>query len=233
MKIIQSIAAIANSEQQHPHMPNSLAIGRLKRSASGFTLLAGLSLIPAQPSIALDEATLLLLTDVPDPYTLIEQSDAGAIQSASTISQTGLTVPSLWWTDDQFGGKLLETWFAFPSAEGIPPRVDLVINQQVWSLYTYLERFAFMNRFGTATRDFGYNMRVFNRQRNLLAAYICDFPPIDAADAGLAAPFEATSESSNLPNCEVFLDASGQGGLQGVATPLGAGITTPGGIAQP
>jgi hypothetical protein len=173
------------------------------------TLLASIALSfgSGRAAIASDQETLLLLTAIPDPYTLIEQggASAGSYVTADTISQTSLTIPSLWWTRDQFGGKLLETWFAFPTGAGISSRVDLVVNQQVWSLYTYLERYSFVNQFGTDAKDFGYNIRIFNRQRDLLAAYIC---------APIAAP-SGTSNQSQSSNCNLFLDSTGQGSLQG------------------
>jgi hypothetical protein len=188
------------------------------------------SILCCQSAIALNEDTLLLLTDVPDPYTQVEQggSSASSYMDADTISQTDLTSPSLWWTQDQFGSKLLETWFAFPGRAGIPQHVDLVINQQVWSLYTYLERYVFLNQFGTAAQDFGYSTRIFNRQRQLLAAYICD-PVADAVSPLTLEPIDRSPNS----RCDVFLDPSGQGGLQGGANSLGGLLPTGGGTAQP
>lgn len=187
--------------------------------------LAGLSGVAvnlgSDRAMAIDQNALLLLTDVPDPYTLAEANNLPAnVVLPSTISQTNLTVPSLWWTRDQFGTKLLETWFAFPSDSGIPPRVDLVVNQQVWSLNSYLERYTFLNQFGMAGHDFGYSTRIFNRQRRLLAAYICD-PAIPASDG-----------NSAQSGCNVFLESSGQGSLQGGSNFLD-GLQSGSGAVQP
>jgi hypothetical protein len=178
----------------------------LSKTVTLLTSIA-LSFVSGRAAIASDQETLLLLTAIPDPYTLIEQGGApvGSYVTADTISQTSLTIPSLWWTRDQFGGKLLETWFAFPTSAGISSRVDLVVNQQVWSLYTYLERYSFVNQFGTDAKDFGYNIRIFNRQRDLLAAYIC---------APIAAPLNPNDQNQSS-NCNLFLDSTGQGSLQG------------------
>ncbi len=93
--------------------------------------------------------------------------------TADTISQGGLTVPSLWWADEQFGGKLLDNWVAYAGTAETPARVDLIVNRQLWSLLTYLERYRFVNEFGTVARDYGYDVRVFNRQGVFLAAYTC------------------------------------------------------------
>lgn len=95
--------------------------------------------------------------------------------TSSNISQNGLTIPSLWWAREQFGGKLLENWLAYPGENGRGGRVDLVVNRQIWSLRDYLERYQFVNHFGQSAKDYGYNTRVFNRQKRLLAAYTCDF----------------------------------------------------------
>lgn len=112
----------------------------------------------------------------------------------TNISQTNLTVPSLWWANQQFGQPLVETWFAYPNAE--QRRVDFVVNRQVWSLLDYLKRYEFLHHMGTVARSYGYNTRVFNRQGEALAAYTCDFNapenPCDvrlfAAQEGLRGP---------------------------------------------
>ncbi|RMH77620.1 MAG: hypothetical protein D6680_04580 [Cyanobacteria bacterium J007] len=102
-------------------------------------------------------------------------SDSSIPITSSNISQSGLTIPSLWWAREQFGGKLLENWLAYPGENGGGGRVDLVVNRQIWSLRDYLERYQFVNHFGQSAKDYGYNTRVFNRQKRLLAAYTCDF----------------------------------------------------------
>lgn len=178
----------------------------MRRCLVGIGLVA-LLVSSGKPAIAqstsLDETTLLLLTDPLDP-TVLEPGAApidGSIVTAQMVEQNppaGLTLPSLWWTQEQFGGKLLDTWVANSGTDGTPPRVDLVVNQQVWSLYTYLERYTFLNQFGSAAHEFGYSTRVFNRQQELLAAYICSEPTREA--------------------CNVFLDPSGPNGLQGGGT---------------
>jgi len=168
-------------------------------------------------SIDLDEITLLLLTDPLDPNLLqpgVIPTDSTLV-TADTVAQNpegGITRPSLWWTQEQFGGKLLDTWVANPGLDGTPPRVDLIVNQQVWSLYGYLERYTFLNQFGTVAYEFGYSTRIFNRQQELLAAYICPIP--------------------SQPSCTVFLDPSGPNGLQGEATSIEP-LSTGDGNAQP
>jgi len=99
------------------------------------------------------------------------------VVTKDTICQTHLTIPSLWWADEQFGNKLLENWLAYPNEK----RIDLVVNRQRWGLMDYYERYAFVHRMGVLVRgngetgEAGYDLRVFNRQEPdiCLAAYAC------------------------------------------------------------
>jgi hypothetical protein len=93
--------------------------------------------------------------------------------TSETISEKGLTIPSLWWAKEQFAGKLVSNWLAYPQER----RVDLVVNRQLWTLLDYMDRYRFINEFGTVARDYGYNIRVFNPQNPTtpLAAYTCNF----------------------------------------------------------
>lgn len=125
------------------------------------------------------------------------QPDSDDVITAVNIAERGLTIPSLWWAKEQFGGRLLDNWLAYPDRARTGGRVDLVVNRQIWSLLDYLQRYEFVNHFGTEAKDHEYNMRVFNRQGGLLAAYTCEFN------------LEPTV-------CSIWLDASGfQGGRQG------------------
>jgi hypothetical protein len=99
------------------------------------------------------------------------------VVTKDTICQTGLTIPSLWWADEQFGDKLLENWLAYPEKK----RIDLVVNRQIWGLMDYYQRYAFVHRMVTVVRDNGetgeegYDLRIFNRQAPelCLASYTC------------------------------------------------------------
>lgn len=85
------------------------------------------------------------------------------------LSQTEKSVPSLWLAQKLFGGKLLDRWFVDPGNTW----VILIVNRQLWSLLDYMERYQFVNRFGTVASDYGYNVRVCNRQGAALAVYSC------------------------------------------------------------
>lgn len=97
------------------------------------------------------------------------------IITANTINSAQLTVPSLWWAQQNAEKKLLDNWIAYPAFEKEPARVDLIVNQQIWSLLDYVQRYDFVNRLGSTARNFGYNMRVFNYQKESLATYTCNF----------------------------------------------------------
>lgn len=141
---------------------------------------------------------LLLLMDPldPDVFDPNQRDEYPGVVTASDISQAGLTMPSLWWVEQQFGDRLLENWAAFPADDGLPPRVDLMVNEQVWRIYQPVERYAFVNRFGTSAQTYGYITRVYDRRNDLLAAYLCDYE-----DAG------STIELRD--DCDLFLNWAG------------------------
>ncbi|WP_427158963.1 hypothetical protein ACQFX9_23680 [Aliinostoc sp. HNIBRCY26] len=99
----------------------------------------------------------------------------GNVITANTIKLTELTTPSLWLAQEISQNKLLDNWIAYPGNQTESNRVDLVVNQQIWSLLDYVERYEFVNRLGSAARKDNYNMRVFNYQGDLLATYTCNF----------------------------------------------------------
>jgi hypothetical protein len=126
----------------------------------------------------------------------------GDIITANTISQTGITVPSLWWAKQQFdevGGKLVNNWIAYQDEK----RIDLVVNRQPWSLLDYLGKYRLVNKFGAVARDNNYNLRVFSQQAALLATYTCNY-------------------AQPLPDCTIkIVDAFGRDGLPVLRPPLG------------
>ena len=111
-----------------------------------------------------------------------------------TISETGLTIPSLWWAKEQFdpfGGKLIKNWLAYQQER----RIDVLVNRQLWSLLDYIKRYRFVNQMGTVAREYGYNLRIFNQQKKCLATYTCDFTTI-------------------APQCRIDFEPSIQNGFQ-------------------
>ncbi len=106
-------------------------------------------------------------------------SIAKPVVTATTPSQAGLTVPSLWWAKDQFGGNLLDSWIAYSKGDDTSSHIDLLVHREIWNLLDYLERYTFVNQFGLTAGDYGYNLRVFDRQENLLATYTCNFSRVN------------------------------------------------------
>ena len=169
-------------------------------------------------------------------FSQVQQGSCGASSVAGvtdqSISQDNLTIPSFWWARDQisaqpqFGSKLLDTWLACPSQNGSASRVDFIVNQQVWSLLDYLDRYDFVQNIGTVASSYGYDMRVFNRQGGLLAAYTCNFADSRVGVRGMTdRPREVKIASADLFNpspslepaivCNLALDSSGKAGFRG------------------
>ena len=91
---------------------------------------------------------------------------------APPLSQNQKSVPSLWLAQKQFGGQLLDRWFVDSNSSN--SWVILVVNRQLWSGLDYVGRYQFVNRFGVAAGEYGYNVRVCNRQGAGLAVYSCN-----------------------------------------------------------
>lgn len=126
--------------------------------------------------------TLTIPRESPPPQVAalvaLDRQSLPVIATALTPSQRGLTVPSLWWADDQFGDKLVENWIAYARRSNAQARTDLIVRRALWNTLNYYERYAFVNRFGTVARDYGYNLLVFDRDNDLLAAYTCNFSQV-------------------------------------------------------
>lgn len=165
-----------------------------------------IALFPSQRSHA-QTPTIPQPSLAPVELSLLRSSTAvnGSVVTSNTISQQGLTVPSLWWAKEQFGSDLLSNWLAYPAQGTNPARIDLLVNWQNWSAQDYIQRYEFINHFGTIARDYGYNLRVFNDRKELLASYTCDF-------------------STNPSQCNIQLDATGKARVRGGSKEgLGAG----------
>jgi len=134
--------------------------------------LSAISLFPVSPSLA--ETSVPSPSDAPLELEFLTQPN-GSVITATTINPQGLTTPSLWLAQANSENKLLDNWIAYPASATSPGRVDLIVNQQVWSILDYLERYSFVNRLGSVARKDIYNLRVFNYQQELLASYTCNF----------------------------------------------------------
>jgi hypothetical protein len=209
------------AQRRTSNLPEKATRLRLSWVRLGLMGWAGLLGLCGQSARAIDRATLDLLTTPLEPA--LFQPGAlvldPTIVTPDRISQTELTPPSLWWTEDQFSDQLLSYWLAYPGTATSPRRVDLIVDQQAWNASDYLRRYVFVNQFGTTAKEFGYSTRVFNPQGELLGAHICQFEP----------------DRSNLEAaCSIFLNASGRSAFRGgsvnpFANPSGASSPTDGG----
>ena len=120
-------------------------------------------------------------------------ADDNLVVTSNTLSQQQLTVPSLWRAKDLFGRNVLGDWLAYPSDGTNPARIDLVVNRENWNLLDYIQRYEFLNNFGAVARDYGYNLRVFNYQQELLATYTCNFK---STPSQCSVQLDATNKSS-------------------------------------
>lgn len=143
----------------------------------------------------------------------LDRQSLPVIATALTPSQKGLTVPSLWWTDDQFGDKLVENWITYARQPSSQTRMDLIVRRALWNTLNYYERYAVINHFGTVASDYGYNLLVFDRENDLLGAYTCSFSQV-APDylrsvrdfRGSPVPdYVPAVQSSRLP-CQLWLN---------------------------
>ncbi|MEM7717168.1 MAG: hypothetical protein AAF349_27070 [Cyanobacteria bacterium P01_A01_bin.68] len=128
---------------------------------------------PNQASIA-ENTIVPLPSDEPLEFYLIT-NPKDLVITADSISQKHISVPSLWWAKESSPNKLIANWIAYTGKNNSPARVDLIVNEQIWTLLDYLERYDFVNRLGHYVREYNYNMRVFNYQQELLATYTCNF----------------------------------------------------------
>lgn len=158
-------------------MTNTLPAIYRREKMRQFALLLGISLttsslLPTQLSLA---ETPSLPPPSSKPLELDLLANPTGVITANTIYQGQLTVPSLWWAKKNSENKLLDNWIAYPASDTEPARVDLIVNQQIWSLLDYIERYDFVNRLGSVARNYRYNVRVFNYEQQRLATYTCNF----------------------------------------------------------
>ena len=134
--------------------------------------LSTLSVLPAQFAQARD-SRIPLPSQAPLELDLLTNPKDDVI-TANTVLQEKLTVPSLWWAQEQSENKLLDNWIAYPASNSQAGRVDLIVNEQIWNVLDYLERYSFVNRLGSVARGYGYNIRVFSYEKEPLATYTCN-----------------------------------------------------------
>jgi len=158
-----------------------------------------------------------------DHFPLFLPSNRGTLVSASNqLSPRQLSRPSLFWIQDQMGARygsdrLVDQWQAYQVKDVTGTSlnyVDAIVNERIWDLLTYFERYAFMEQFGTAAQDYGYHLRVFHTGDaanadearttgntelvTLRGAHVCSF--------GQSVVLPGTTPSETLP-CAVVFDS--------------------------
>ena len=208
--------------------------------AAATSLITGLG--PIAPSLAQEVGApssrtpiMERLLDTEQTPVIINSQQLNALGDQAitqdTISETSLTLPSLWWSRDQIVAavgdlpQFIDVWVAFRGSEEQPRRVDVVVNPQIWNLLNYLERYAVLNQFGSAAKSFGYSTRFF-RGLDLTGAYICDFSQYPGLETDPAPTLsnlseEALKEALKRIDCMIELDYRGRGSIRGNPSPGG------------
>lgn len=113
------------------------------------------------------------------PPLRVRQLIQGPLQQPSSTSkqpsQSGVTLPSLWWINRQFGNKLVIDWFAYDSEMLQSQQVQIFIRSNLWTRFSYFERYAFITHFGALTRAYGYQLLLLDTVGNPLGSYLCQF----------------------------------------------------------
>ena len=145
------------------------------------------------------------------------------VTSSEQLSPTQMSQPSLTWIREQVGerygsDRLVVQWRAY---QVIAPNtfayVDVIVDEQIWELLSYFERYAFIAQFGAAAKQYGYHLRVFhtgdvfnNRDAQntgssrlvaLRGAHICGF---EAAPISAPVPIDPGA-ASDIP-CDIVLN---------------------------
>lgn len=166
----------------------------------------------------------------PGSTTCSESTPPGTIKTAMSICESRLSDPSLWWAKQLYGDELVDNWVTYMGDDREPGRIDVVVNPQVWSSWNYLDRYAFVDRFGAAAQRQGYNVRVFDWQSRLLAAHTCDFSAMamlqwlltDGLELGPGA--DSPNPALSAITCRVLLNPSGRSALRGRTTVAPNGV---------
>jgi hypothetical protein len=157
------------------------------------TALAQSSLIPPAPEVCeIDLAALKSTEPGKDPN----------IITADTASPSGMTLPSLWWPNEQVSSKLVTNWIANRTQK----QIYLLVGTKSWHLLDYIERYRTIDRFGRVAQSYGYNLKICDNQKISLARYTCSMS---------AAPNQVPSAGDrNLPtNCQIWLNSNDQNGM--------------------
>lgn len=127
--------------------------------------------------------------------------------TADTVSPQGMTVPSLWWTSEQFPAKLVTNWIANRHQK----QIYLIVNTQYWNLLDYIDRYQAIDRFGRVAHSYGYALKICNSQKIALARYTC------TSIVSRSETTRSNSDNGTRDSCQIWLNINGQDGM-GVRT---------------
>lgn len=128
---------------------------------------------PSLAQVRLAQADRRTLVDIQSQLSDLSQfplflsSDPSILVAASDrLSPSMQSQPSLSWIEDQIGmrygsDRLIEQWQAYRISGGLS-YVDIIVNESIWGLLNYFERYAFISQFATAAKSYDYNVRVFH-----------------------------------------------------------------------
>lgn len=185
LKFVNGLKA-ARSRLTHQQVVRAIVCGSWIYLSWGANdvVLAQSSLIPSAPEVCEIDLTTLKSTETnTDPD----------IVTADTASPQGMTLPSLWWPNEQFASKLVTNWIANRRQK----QIYLLVGTKSWHVLDYIDRYRTIDRFGRIAQSYGYNLKICDSQKIALARYTCD----------LAA-------AQNTPNtCQVWLNSNDQNGM--------------------
>ncbi len=168
----------------------------------GLLLFGIMAIAPSQPLHASDTQALPMSVAA----AIAMPVAANRVVLSEEPSAVGLTVPSLWWAVQQFGGTAVQRWQAYPAEVGVGGRVDVFISPPTWGRMSYLQRFALVNQLGNSSRSFGYNLILRDRRDVIYGAYTCNFEAVKAQY--LPHAVDATGEPVPLFLPQTALDCS-------------------------
>jgi hypothetical protein len=138
--------------------------------------------------------------------TLLKATEIGTdpnIVTADTVSPQGTTVPSLWWTREQFPAKLVTNWIA----NNRQRQIYLLVNTQYWNILDYLDRYQTLAKFGRVAQGYGYNLKICNAQKIVLASYICETTSSDPNSS------QNSTSTTSRQSCQIWLNGNEQNGI--------------------
>jgi hypothetical protein len=151
------------------------------------------SLTPPTPEICDVNLSLLKSSDL---------SKNPNIVTADTVSPEGKTIPSLWWTNEQFPARLVTNWIADRSQK----QIFLLVDTQYWNILDYLDRYRTIDKFGRVAQSYGYDLKICSIQKIVLANYSCELSVSTRT-------VQNTDNAATQNICQIWLNSNGQNGL--------------------